>query len=231
MPDAPAPTALSLRRGLGVVPWGDTRHLNSANDSGGLYRHPAESPGKGSVAAMSVLYRAMWNDDRDDLVAAALACFQDWVNHKSDGALEMPHTGRVEGTTLVRSRAAGGAWRTVANPAEVTVYRADQPGSDRVRETARASLVETRDDGSRWSTTLRVWSCAHPEDPDLGEGAGWLWVDVEAVSSESLTGTVIAAPALVRTLVDSGRDPRRRCVPVRGTVTRYEGRPGAEALA
>ncbi len=179
---------------------------------------------------MSLLYRAIWNDDRDDLPRQALAAFQAWVASKSGGRLSVLEGGRAEGTTVTRSRHADGGWIEVADPAEVVVRHAEQAGGE-VRAAASAALVEHRADGSRWTTTLRAWSCASPEDPELSEGAGWLWVDVEAVSSELMTGTVIAAPVLVRTLIDGGAHPRRRCVPLASAPARFEGEEGAEALA
>lgn len=179
---------------------------------------------------MSVLYRAIWNDDRDELVPAALAAFRDWVLHKSDGDFVTPASGRMIGTTSVSIRRPDGTWAKAPQPAEVTVHLADQ-GEHGILRAARASLVETRDDGSRWSTTLRTWSCAEAEDSDVGEGRGWLWVDVEAVTYDSLIDIVIAAPRLVRDLVASGREPRRRCVQLSGDTTRYEGADAAEVLA
>ncbi|MGY1751089.1 hypothetical protein [Modestobacter sp. SYSU DS0511] len=180
---------------------------------------------------MSLLYRAIWNDDRDDLPREALAAFQAWVARKSGGGLPVPEGGRAEGTTVTRSRNADGSWIESAHPAEVVVRRGEQQGSGSVRQATSAALVEHRPDGSRWTTTLRTWSCTAPENSELGEGSGWLWVDVEAVSSESMTGTVIAAPVLVRTLLDSGVNPRRRCVVLQSTPSRFEGEEGAEALA
>lgn len=179
---------------------------------------------------MAVLYRAMWHDDREGLVPAATEAFRSWVLRKSDGALQVTDGATSVGTTPVRSRRRDGSWDSTRQPAETALHHAGD-GGGQVRRAVRASLVESRDDGSRWTTTLRAWSCAEPDAPEVGGGAGWLWVDVEAVTSESFDGTVIAAPGLVRDLVGSGLRPRRRCVPLQEVATRYEGEEGAEELA
>ena len=185
----------------------------------------------GGSRVVSLLYRAIWNDDREDLVASALGAFRGWVTGKSDGGLVVPDDGRTVGTTVVRTRAADGPWVELKQPAEATVDQAVSSGHGPVAGVVLASLVETRDDGSRWTTTLRSWSCREPADADSGEGSGWLWVDVEAVTSESLAGTVTGVPRVVRDLIDAGQSPRRRCVPLTVSASRYQGEEGAEELA
>ncbi|MEP6762041.1 MAG: hypothetical protein ABJA93_11855 [Sporichthyaceae bacterium] len=51
-----------------------------------------------------MLYRSIWNDDRDGLVAAGVAAFRDWVASKSNGGLALPDDGQIDGTTEVRTR-------------------------------------------------------------------------------------------------------------------------------
>ena len=105
---------------------------------------------------MSLLYRAIWNDDRDDLPREALAAFQAWVAGKSGGRLSVPEGGRAQGTTVTRSRHADGGWIESADPAEVVVRHGEQAGGE-VRSAASAALIEHGADGSRWTTTLRAW--------------------------------------------------------------------------
>jgi hypothetical protein len=176
---------------------------------------------------MSVLYRAVWNDDRAELVDGAMASFRAWVGSKSGGTIDVPSQGVKTGRGfLSRSRSPEDTC-----DAEARADRTSGSGDSSVLDVARAAYVELRPDGSRWTTTLRAWVCREPEDEDRLEGAQWLWVDVEAVTDGSLDGVVVAAPTLVRDLIVTGEAPHRRCVSMSTEPAEYRAGAGAEELA
>lgn len=163
---------------------------------------------------MATLYRAIWSESDCDLVGRARSTFCDWVRPKSDHRLRVDHAG-VEATD-------DGAFRFRLEEQESV----DGP----IAKALRASLVEYRSDGSRWTTLVRSWTgpmCRH----DNGGPAAWLWVDVEAVSHDSLDGIAVAAPRFVRDLLDDGQNPNRHGIPLASVAASFEGGEGAEELA
>jgi len=163
---------------------------------------------------MATLYRAIWSESDFDLVGRARGAFCDWARSKSDCRLGVDQPG-AEATD-------DGAFR----------FRLEEQESvgGPVANALRASLVEYRSDGSRWTTLIRSWAgplCQH----DNGGPAAWLWVDVEAVSHDSLDGVAVAAPRFVRDLLDRGQDPNRHGIPLASTSASFEGDEGAEELA
>lgn len=163
---------------------------------------------------MATLYRAIWSESDFDLVGRARSAFCDWVRFKSDCRLRVDQAG-AEATE-------DGAFRFRLEEQESV----DGP----IAKALRASLVEYRSDGSRWTTLVRSWTgplCQH----DNGGPAAWLWVDVEAVSHDSLDGVAVAAPRFVRDLLDSGQNPNRHGIPLASTSASFEGGEGAEELA
>ncbi|WP_075740392.1 MULTISPECIES: hypothetical protein [Actinoalloteichus] len=105
----------------------------------------------------------------------------------------------------------------------------NRPGTE-ISAVFRGMLVETRDDGSRWTTTVRSWAgdCV---EKDLGGQHGWIWVDVEAVSYESLDDVTVAAPKFVRTLLSEGVNPTDSDVLLSHQPREFVGADGAEELA
>lgn len=79
----------------------------------------------------------------------------------------------------------------------------------------RATLVESRAGGSRWTTTLRAWSGAACLDPLDPRAYRRLWVDVHAKTHDLFEDVVIRAPRLVPELLLAGRAARRRGLPSR----------------
>ncbi len=80
---------------------------------------------------MALVYRSIWQDDSDDLVAVAHECFAAWVVHKYPGFV-VPDEGEAIGQSL-----------------EVSVRR----GSDE-RGWVHRSVLHEEKAGARWSTTL-----------------------------------------------------------------------------
>ncbi len=123
---------------------------------------------------MSLHYRAVWRDDRADLIQQALAAFRRWTNRKGL-SIEVPPEGSV-----------------VDGDCEIEVRRA----TDGDASVLQLSLIEQKKVGSstdRWKTTTTCMSYSEE---------GWVWIDVER-ESEDLFGIppVIAAPNLAGDLL------------------------------
>ncbi|CAL9476223.1 hypothetical protein SUDANB95_02923 [Actinosynnema sp. ALI-1.44] len=157
----------------------------------------------------------MWSDRRADLVEQVRGTVLDWVAAKSGDSFEELNT---TGTT------SDGARRL-----KVDFRRSNEPGSP-VTAALRLSFVESQPDGNQWITRVRSWSGPCTAD-DPGQLGSWIWVDVDAVTHDSLDGVVVAAPRFVRALLDSGDHPSRNGVPLSCTALVFEGHDGAEALA
>ncbi|MEC3978174.1 hypothetical protein [Amycolatopsis sp. H20-H5] len=99
-----------------------------------------------------------------------------------------------------------------------------------IRAALRAWFVEVRDDGSRWTTSVRSWD-GPGNAADAGSHGTWVWVDVEAVTRDSLEQVTIAAPKFMGALLVNGSSPRRLDVPVSNSPLFYRGEAGAEELA
>lgn len=159
---------------------------------------------------MTVLYRAMWTDARADARSSTLAAFERWAREKSG----LPPAEEGAG-------APGGDPHTDSVTYE---FDAEEAGDDEVGF-ARAELVETHADGSRWQTIVRTWR-AHADSPGT-----WVWVDVDAVSPVGITDVTIAAPRVVRDLLTDGVLPRSGPVELAPFPRYFSGEDGGERLA
>lgn len=130
-----------------------------------------------------MMYRAVWNDDRANLMAEVQTRFSGWLASKGID-LEVPYTGTASIETD------GGSVEVVSRRTEVGGVRALQ-----------LELIEERQPkGERWTTLVRVLI-----DPD---GTQWLWVDNSQVADDLAAKRVVGAPRLVRDLIESGIDAR-----------------------
>ena len=124
---------------------------------------------------MSLQYRAIWRDDRSDLIDSARSTFQRWIEGK-DISLSVPTDG-------VR--------RSDSNELVVDHASAEETHALRIR------LHEDRpvEGGEeRWTTTVH-WM-AHANN-------GWIWIDVEWVSDSAFARPPrMAAPRLARMLLE-----------------------------
>lgn len=128
------------------------------------------------MSSVSLIYRAIWQDDRRDLIAVTSGAFRDWAQEKH-GPLEFgPEASSRNGVTSTL----------------VTVE------SDGVKA-ALAELVEDSET-DRWMTRQRVLVDS--------SGSQWVWVDVERTTSEVFRHQDVAAPRLVRRLLEDGHDGR-----------------------
>lgn len=132
---------------------------------------------------MSLLYRAIWQDDRDEVCAAAADAFGAWIRNKRID-LRVPDEGAVEGTYD-------------QGTVEVVARRAIAGGVDAVQ----LELSEDRPrHGERWTTRLTAL--------DGPAADRWMWVDLERVADDASIRPPLAAPKLVRDLIDTGTDAR-----------------------
>ncbi len=145
---------------------------------------------------MALLYRAIWEDSRRDLVDVAADAMVEWLRIKG-----MAVDGLVEGETEAEmGRTVHGD--VVTGTGVLGVRRAVVDGLVAMR----ARLVEERPaEGSRWTSTLSVVA------PNSAPG-GTLWVDIERVSDDPFSRAPFRAPGIVRMLVEDaaagGGDPR-----------------------
>lgn len=144
---------------------------------------------------MTLLYRGIWQDDRENLLPHALLEFHSWLDSKHI-EVRLPDEGVVESDYEY-------------GRAEIAVRRALSHSVDAVQ----FELAEERPgSGERWTTRLTalVRACADATGTDGHERGAeqWLWVDLERVADDTSVRPHLAAPRLVRALLDNGSDPR-----------------------
>ncbi|QNG35597.1 hypothetical protein F1C76_02335 [Geodermatophilaceae bacterium NBWT11] len=159
---------------------------------------------------MTVLYRAMWTDDRVDASDELLAAFQAWFTKKTRGL-------RLEDSATVSA-----ALQKPELHVEGTLRRARYDSSIAVK----AALVEINPAGERWQTTLNCWTA----DSEAGRTT-WAWVDVEAEGPSGMAHVTIAAPTVVNEMLGDGFNTRCGPVPLLALPRYFVGSQGGEALA
>ncbi|HUQ59699.1 hypothetical protein [Lentzea sp.] len=160
---------------------------------------------------MAIVYRGMWSDSDDGVGDRLQRSLEHWVGYKSGGRL-----GLADGITddgVIR----------------VKVERAEDSGGP-IDSVFRFSFTESRENGVRWTTTVRYWSGPAVTE-EVGSGGSWLWVDLDLVSHDELDRVNVSAPRFARDLLAASHTARRRCVPLAGSPITYEGESGAEQLA
>lgn len=123
---------------------------------------------------MSVQYRAVWQDDRSDLIDTGRAVFQEWLNRKNI-ELQVPSVGVVNN--------------------DLCEVRVDYVSEDNI-EALRITLDETPDNKKtmqRW-TTIVNWMTYGTK--------GWVWIDIEWVSDSISNQPLIFAPGLTTMLLN-----------------------------
>ena len=170
---------------------------------------------------MAILYRAIWSDDGPGDLSDIAAAFGRWVDDKTGSTLTVPPVGSVHGDDVP-------GYEHV----EVRVERAAGPDlTHGIEDVVRATLVESRPDGARWTTTVRAWSgaaCMDAQDPSAYRR---VWVEIAAETHDLFEDVTIRAPRVVRDLLLTGRAPRRRGLPLSLRVEQFSGQRGAEILA
>lgn len=161
---------------------------------------------------MTLVYRAIWQDDRTDLGEAALAAFSAWVAERSDEQIEISGRGQYSADPGVH----------LGPHIDVSV---EYVTSDDGRiDVAQLSYISTTPGGRRWHTLLRMWFAA--------DGGGWCWVD-NSVSGNDLDprSLDVIAPEVARWLINAGQNPRVGDIDLSYGARHYEGEEGAEELA
>lgn len=126
---------------------------------------------------MSLIYRAIWDDDRPDLIQTAGGTFLEWLQSKNLDITELPSDPLQ-----------------VVLDGKTTTIEAHRVEADGV-EALEAKLVEETE-GERWMTRLLVLA--------RGDRSNSLWVDLERVANDIYRQQEVAAPRLVRQLIDDG---------------------------
>lgn len=163
---------------------------------------------------MTLVYRAIWRDDRPDLGRSVHAQFTEWVRDRSQDRIDASTPGRFD--ARVGTSGAG-------SQIDVTVELLDGDAGD--PRAVHLSYVNTTHRGERWHTLVRAWS----DDA----GAGWCWVD-NSVTGDELTqprSLDVISPLIARRLIDSAVAPRVGDTILSTTVNEYKGADGAEQLA
>lgn len=168
---------------------------------------------------MSLVYRAIWQDERDDLCASSYEEFKKWVEKdKVYGAFDVPDSGKV--TATVR-----GFQTDVV--CDVSVEQATS--ADGLTSVLRASLMESSSNGDRWTTTLRVWDVT---EKGSAHRESYTWIDVAAVGDGvDLRSLSPAAPKLARSLLTTSVSPKVGTLPLSGDVHYFSGSEEGEQLA
>jgi|GEM_PF-719764 len=128
---------------------------------------------------MTLIFRAVWNDQRP-APATLTAAFNEWCASKGFPDGSIPRRGRFVDS---------------ANHRWLEVRRADAE----IGEAVRCTLHEELADGRTWTTTSTAMST---------DGRETFWIDVECESPDQRP-IELAAPRLVRLLLDGTGDPRR----------------------
>jgi hypothetical protein len=138
---------------------------------------------------MALIYRAIWNEERADLAAAASLTFLDWLAYKGLRLDTLPG-GTTEGSFKDARFGTEAKFELSARTAEAEGIRG-----------LRIRLDERRvEEGRHWTTTLTVLSQREP--------GGMLWVDVDRFSDDPFERVGFRAPKLVKSLITEGLDPR-----------------------
>lgn len=162
---------------------------------------------------MSLVYRAIWQDDRPALCHCALTHLRIWIDSKYDGELEVPDSGTSEATI-----SGGGPW------VDVDLRVESATSDDGALCAMRATLGEGHAE-EQWRTTLRAWQ-------DARTGEGFVWVDLTVVGTDIDLRTVApAAPRLVRQMLAEAHNPRVEGQPIWQAPTAFTGPDGGEELA
>ena len=131
---------------------------------------------------MSVQYRAIWRDDRPDLIDTGKATFQEWVTKKN-----LDLTVPAEGHEVLDDD------RIRVDRVSETNAHALRIRLDEVRSLDEVTSVTQANGKERWTTTA-LWM--------INSTGGWTWVDLEWVSDDiSARSPDISAPNLVSMLL------------------------------
>lgn len=162
---------------------------------------------------MTLVYRAIWQDDRPDLAADVQAMFAEWVMKRSDEKISIDGPGSFSAEI-----------GTLGSPSKLDV------SSEVVNDDAghpvivRNSYVLVNPQGVRWHTLVRAWK---------DDSGGWCWVDNSVVGEQTLYSRSIdvVSPLIARRLISTGVNSRVGDVELSVEAHRFSGPGSAEKLA
>ena len=143
---------------------------------------------------MSLLYRAMWQANADGLLETVDREFRSWVISKHP-SLDLKSSDEARAGNV---------------DAKIETPESNEHGS------ISRFVVHEDNDETRWITTVLAMA-----ERDAAEG--WVWVDVESVSTAYYSRIEIAAPRLVRNLLDVLPSSRRGPVKLKRQVANSIG--------
>lgn len=163
---------------------------------------------------MTLVYRAIWCDDREDLGDAVHRTFAEWVHERSASQISVAKNGSY------RVRVGADPF---ASCIEVTVETVDHNERDRI-DIVRSSYVITTPKGHRWHTLVRSWTDE--------TGQGWCWVD-NSVSGGGLNPRAldVISPIVTRKLLKTAVRPRVDEIDLSLGARQYTRKSDADALA
>ncbi|WP_371054040.1 hypothetical protein [Rhodococcus gordoniae] len=162
---------------------------------------------------MTLVYRAIWQDDRPDLANDVQKLFAQWVKGRSGGKISIDGPGK-------HSAEIG----TLGSPSQLDVTSEvveDENGRPAI---VRNSYVLVTHHGERWHTLVRAWND--------GSG-GWCWVDNSVVGDQTLHARSIdvISPRIARDLISTGVNARVGDLPLSVEPLRFSGPGAADRLA
>jgi hypothetical protein len=153
--------------------------------------------GKGG-AAMALIYRAIWQDQPQQLLAHAERELVEWLRTQKRLPAELLDFGLPDGEATLDVEASH-----FGNDAGTVTIETSRAATESV-EALRSRVIEHRPDaGERWTTTLTVLVPTGP-----GAEPGSIWVDIERESRDPFARVPLRSPLLVRNLIERGVDPR-----------------------
>lgn len=164
---------------------------------------------------MTLVFRAIWRDDRDNLGTSVLSSISKWVLDRSDGQIDAskPGTYTAEVGTQGSSSIISTTTETLKND------------SDAVDVVYLSYAIDNAKRGMRWHTVVRAWIDQ--------EGQGWCWID-NAVSGDGVPHPReldVISPLIARELLDTAENARVGDDFNIGTsARRYSGSAAAEDL-
>ncbi|WP_326599990.1 hypothetical protein [Rhodococcus sp. PD04] len=162
---------------------------------------------------MTLVYRAIWQDDRLDLADDVQKLFARWVKERSGGKISIDGPGK-------QSAEIG----TLGSPSQLDVTSEVVEGKNGRPAIVRNSYVLVTHHGERWHTLVRAWND--------GSG-GWCWVDNSVVGDQTLHARSIdvIAPLIARDLISTGINARVGDFPLSVEALRFSGPGAADRLA
>ncbi|RIT48798.1 hypothetical protein [Mycobacteroides abscessus] len=168
---------------------------------------------------MTLVYRAIWQDDDGQLINTVRTQFIAWARDKYPSLSISDSEGRTQ-------------YAASPDTVEIVIEQGNGNVDTASRmEVLRTSLIETRNHGgSRWETKIRCWKTEADDKPN--SAVGWVWVDISAVGEDIDPRSLSpAAPKIVRSLLTASHSAHINGIPIDTQTLRYHGAAEGESLA